>query len=66
MNDRFVDLVRVYRDAAGQWRWRATAANGRVVADSGQGYVQCSWATKAATAAFPDTQIVVDGNEDDS
>lgn len=66
MNDRFVDLVTVYRDVAGQWRWRATAANGRVVADSGQGYVQCSWATKAATEAFPDTAIVVGGNEETS
>jgi uncharacterized protein YegP (UPF0339 family) len=27
-----------YRDAAGLWRWRAKAANGRIVADSGQGY----------------------------
>lgn len=27
-----------YRDAAGKWRWRFIAANGRILADSGQGY----------------------------
>lgn len=27
-----------YRDAAGEWRWRAVARNGEVVADSGEGY----------------------------
>ncbi|MCA1815676.1 MAG: DUF1508 domain-containing protein [Acidobacteria bacterium] len=28
----------VYKDAAGEWRWRLDATNGRVVADSGEGY----------------------------
>lgn len=28
----------VYRDAAGQWRWRLRAVNGRIVADSAEGY----------------------------
>lgn len=27
-----------YKDAAGEWRWRITAPNGNVVADSGEGY----------------------------
>ena len=27
-----------YRDAAGDWRWRLRAANGRIVADSAEGY----------------------------
>ena len=29
---------RVYRDVRGEWRWRLTAANNRVIADSGEGY----------------------------
>ena len=29
----------VYRDAAGEWRWRLVATNGRTIADSGEGYV---------------------------
>ncbi|MFB6141150.1 MAG: HVO_2922 family protein [Halosimplex sp.] len=28
----------VFRDSAGEWRWRLVAANGNVVADSGEGY----------------------------
>jgi uncharacterized protein YegP (UPF0339 family) len=27
-----------YRDADRKWRWRFIAANGRILADSGQGY----------------------------
>ena len=28
----------IYRDTAGDWRWRLRAANGRIVADSAEGY----------------------------
>jgi len=27
-----------YRDRAKEWRWRLRASNGRIVADSGEGY----------------------------
>ena len=27
-----------YQDASGEWRWRLVARNGRIVADSGEGY----------------------------
>jgi len=27
-----------YKDNKGEWRWRLKAANGRIVADSGEGY----------------------------
>jgi len=30
--------VMFYRDKAGEWRWRLKATNGRIVADSGEGY----------------------------
>jgi uncharacterized protein len=29
----------VYRDAGGYWRWRYVASNGRIIADSGESYV---------------------------
>jgi uncharacterized protein YegP (UPF0339 family) len=35
----------IYRDAAGDYRWHAKAANGNVIADGGQGYsrkIDCS------------------------
>ena len=28
----------VYKDAAGEWRWRLLAGNERIIADSGEGY----------------------------
>lgn len=28
----------VYKDNAGEWRWRLKAVNGRIIADSGEGY----------------------------
>ena len=28
----------VYKDNTGEWRWRLKAANGRIIADSGEGY----------------------------
>jgi uncharacterized protein YegP (UPF0339 family) len=27
-----------YQDSAGDWRWRLISTNGRIVADSGEGY----------------------------
>lgn len=30
----------IYKDAKGKWRWRLRARNGRILADSGQGYVR--------------------------
>lgn len=29
----------VYKDKAGEWRWHIVARNGRIVADSGEGYL---------------------------
>ena len=30
--------LQIYRDGRREWRWRLRASNGRVVADSGEGY----------------------------
>ena len=27
-----------YKDSKGEWRWRLKAGNGRIIADSGEGY----------------------------
>ncbi len=29
----------IYKDKADEWRWRLVATNGKIVADSGEGYV---------------------------
>jgi uncharacterized protein YegP (UPF0339 family) len=38
----------IYADAARQFRWRLLAQNGRIVADSGEGYATRSNARRAA------------------
>lgn len=38
----------VYRDSAGGFRWRLHAGNNRIVADSGESYVERSGARQAA------------------
>jgi uncharacterized protein YegP (UPF0339 family) len=38
--------VEVYRDKKREWRWRVRAANGRVLADSGEGYKRRSDAVR--------------------
>jgi uncharacterized protein YegP (UPF0339 family) len=43
------DKVSYYRDTNGKWRWRRIASNGRIVADSGQGYTRKSDAFAAGT-----------------
>ena len=30
--------LEIYRDGRSKWRWRLRASNGRIVADSGEGY----------------------------
>jgi uncharacterized protein YegP (UPF0339 family) len=37
----------IYVDANGHWRWRLIAANNRIIADSGEAYINkqgCLWA----------------------
>lgn len=41
------DTITLYRAPDG-WRWRYTARNGRVLADSGQGYSRRAYAVRGA------------------
>lgn len=53
----------VYRDNAGQWRWRLLVANNKVIADSGEGYVNKSDClhgialVRSANAATPVNEV---------
>jgi len=38
----------IYRDTRSEYRWRLKAANGRIIADSGEGYVSKINAVTAA------------------
>ena len=46
------DKTVVYQDKAGEWRWKRVAPNGRIIADSAEGYTRLSDAERAASRAF--------------
>lgn len=48
--------IEVYRDAAGEFRWRARDTNGRIVAESGEGYERRAVAAQAAFDLFPEAE----------
>ena len=48
------ETVEFYKDAAGEWRWRAKAGNNEVVADSGEGYQNRQDAVTEAMSLFGD------------
>lgn len=43
----------IYVDRKGEWRWRLIAKNGRIVADSGEGY-SSKQKVKIAVKRLPD------------
>ena len=49
----------VYRDKAGEYRWRLLAANGQIVADSGEGYTRREDAHRAIGTLLKDICDVV-------
>ena len=53
-----MDTVHVYRDHVGDWRWKRVAPNGRIIADSGEGYRRKGKCLKGlALATSPDYRI---------
>ena len=52
----------VYRDAAGEWRWRLRASNEKIIADSGEGYYSqegCEAAVSRVKREVPVATLVV-------
>ena len=41
-------LFHTYKDSKGEWRWQLKAANGRIVADSAEGYDSLAGVRSAA------------------
>ena len=45
----------IYRDAGGEWRWRLRASNNKIIATSGEGYinrVDCEGAINLVKSAY--------------
>lgn len=48
----------IFRDSRGDWRWHLRAANGRIVADSGEGYASRRNAKRAIGTFVDDVQAM--------
>lgn len=51
----------LYEDAGGEWRWRLVAANGNIIADSGEGYASKQGARRGIRSVkqtAPDATVV--------
>lgn len=53
------DIVEVYKDNGGEWRWRRVAKNGRTIGVSGEGYRTRWGANRAAKRSNDDVEIVI-------
>ena len=53
-------ITELYKDKAGEWRWRRVADNGLVLADSGEGYVNKQDAIEMARELFGDDPVEVE------
>jgi len=42
---KYVDKIEIYKDEAGEWRWRLVAPNGQLIASSGEGFRR-KWSAK--------------------
>lgn len=51
------DTVEIYKDDAGEYRWRRVSENGRIVATSGEGYVDHYGAADAAARENADADV---------
>jgi uncharacterized protein YegP (UPF0339 family) len=54
----------IYQDLIGEWRWRITASNGRIVADSGEGYLKvqmCKRDVVRLQKMISEMEIAIDG-----
>jgi uncharacterized protein YegP (UPF0339 family) len=45
--------LRIYKDRHGEWRWTLVSANGKKLANSGEGYRRRAYCQKIARRLFP-------------
>jgi len=53
----------MFKDVAGEWRWRLKAPNGKIIADSGEGYktrVGCFNGIESMQMNAPKARIVIE------
>lgn len=55
-----MDKVILYKDQAGEWRWRREHANGNILSDSSEGYQNLADCRETALAVNGGEYVVVD------
>ena len=48
-NRQYKAKIKIYRDGAHEFRWRLVASNGRIIADSAEGYTDKAHCEQAVT-----------------
>lgn len=62
------DRIDIYRDSAGEWRWRRTHPNGNILSQSSEGYrrrIDCvgqAWKLNADIDALTIHHVGIDGD----
>lgn len=59
------DRLKVFLDDSGAYRWHKIAANGKLIASSGESFSSAWNATRAAIRANPDAELDTDQPGDD-
>jgi uncharacterized protein YegP (UPF0339 family) len=52
--------VIVYKDEAGEFRWKLKAENGEIISDSAEGYHHKGYAISVAEKLNPGAELVID------
>jgi uncharacterized protein len=52
--------VIVYKDEAGEFRWKLVAENGEIISDSAEGYHHKGYAISVAEKLNPGAELVID------
>jgi uncharacterized protein YegP (UPF0339 family) len=52
--------VIVYKDEAGEFRWKLKAENGEIISDSAEGYHHKGYAISMAEKLSPGAELVID------
>ncbi len=55
------DLVKIYKDERGEWRWSRIARNGEKIADSAEGYKTLRHTIEMVQTRMPGVDLVIEG-----
>jgi len=61
-----MDTVHFFKDDAGEWRWHRKSENGKIVSESGEGYIDIDSARASVLTQFGDDVRLVYDDSDES